>query len=264
MRKRISQASLSRQSRQQDSTSEQTQKIGWMVDNVYTHKEDVAANKAIEFNNRNDGDDNDADDDDCYSKDVTKKMRKKGVRSKQTTPKKTTTKRNKIRRHINTITINHGEGDLLVEGDTDGKESDDDIDFFKEQRYDKTAATNWTTHADGLPGRINHPIPFTGPDELFRVNVSKKELKGMVDAHGDVRFAKISEWMLPTFDTKSFYEFLAARMRNKMVHSIKTNGRTPKYHNPANKKDIAADHITHFYGCQLAGSLRCNLSIKRT
>jgi hypothetical protein len=179
-----------------------------MVDNDYTDKEDFATNKAVEFNNRddNDGDNNDDNngsdddnDDDLYSKVATNKKRKKGTRSKQTTLKKTKSvaaaKRNKKSRHINNTTINHdyiisGEGDLVIEGDANGKDSDLDIDFFRERRYEKTKATNWTMHTNGQPGRVIHPIPFTGPAEFFCPNISEEELKGMVDVHGDVRFSK--------------------------------------------------------------------------
>jgi hypothetical protein len=73
-------------------------KIGWMVDDDYTDKEDFSADKAIELNNwdNNDGNDDDNDngsdddeDDDLYSEVTTNKKRKKGTRSKQTTLKKT-------------------------------------------------------------------------------------------------------------------------------------------------------------------------------
>jgi hypothetical protein len=86
----------------------------------------------------------------------------------------------------------------------------------------------------------------------------------MVDVHVDVRFSKIFEWMLPTFDGDSFYEFLSAKMRNFMLHSIKTKGWTPKYYCPADKKVIVADHVTHFFGCRIARSMRGNPSIERT
>jgi hypothetical protein len=119
-------------------------------------------------------------------------------------------------------------------------------------------------HADGQPGRVIHPILFTGPAEFFRPNISDEELKGMVDVHGNVRFSKIFEWMLPTFDGESFYEFLSVKMRNFMLHSIKTKGWMPKYYCPANKKVIVADHVARFFGCQLALSLRGNLLIKLT
>jgi hypothetical protein len=69
-----------------------------MVDDDYTDKEDLAADEAIEFNNRDDDDGDDNDDDnggdndddyDLYSKVGTNKKRKKETRSKQATLKKT-------------------------------------------------------------------------------------------------------------------------------------------------------------------------------
>ena len=89
-----------------------------MVDDVYTDKEDIAVNEAIEFNNCDNKNDDDADgnNDDAtvnvatrddnnvyvnYSKDVTKKKKKKGKSPKQTTSEKPTTKCSKRRWHIN-------------------------------------------------------------------------------------------------------------------------------------------------------------------
>jgi hypothetical protein len=70
--------------------------------------------------------------------------------------------------------------------------------------------------------------------------------------------------MLPTFEGVSFYEFLLARMRNYMLHSIKDKGWTPMYYCPADGKVISADDVARFFGCQLARSLRGNPSIQQT
>jgi hypothetical protein len=86
----------------------------------------------------------------------------------------------------------------------------------------------------------------------------------MMDAHGDIHFHKIFEWMLPTFEGVSFYEFLSARMLNYMLYSIKDNGWTPLYYPPADGKVISADNVARFFGCQLSRSLRGNPSIQRT
>ncbi len=59
-----------------------------------------------------------------------------------------------------------GKGDAVgKEGDADGYSGQDDKDdsdnnFFKEKRYKKTKAKNWTKHAGRRPGREIHPIPF--------------------------------------------------------------------------------------------------------
>ncbi|KAL3764001.1 hypothetical protein ACHAW5_000040 [Stephanodiscus triporus] len=123
-----------------------------------------------------------------------------------------------------------GEGDVGVEeGDADSENLDDnDMDLFEEKRYEKSKQTNWTMHQDGRPGRVIHPILFTGQAKFFCPNVSNEELKGMIDENGDVRFAKVFEWMLPRFDSKTFFEYLSARMRNFMVHTIKIKGWMPK------------------------------------
>ncbi len=89
-------------------------------------------------------------------------------------------------------------------------------------------------------------------------------MKEMNDEHGNVRFNKIFEWMLPTFDGESFYECLSARMRNYMAHSITSKGWMPCYYCPANGKVIVADYVAHFFGCQIARSLRGNPSISCT
>ena len=117
-----------------------------------------------------------------------------------------------------------GKRDADFEGDADGEDLDNDINLFEEKRYEKSKAKNWTKHENGRPGRKIHPIQFTGPAEFFRPNLSEDKLKTMFDKHGNIRFSKIFEWMLPTFDDVSFYEFLLARMCNCMLHSIQTKG----------------------------------------
>ncbi len=76
----------------------------------------------------------------------------------------------------------------------------------------------------------------------------------MMDENGNIRFHKIFEWMLPPFKGVSFYEFLSARIRNFMLHSIKDKGWTP----------ITVDDVARFFGCQLARSMRGILLIERT
>jgi hypothetical protein len=208
-----------------------------MVDDDYTDKEDdVVDEEAIVFNNRDKDDDDDnkgddsSDDDDHGGDDyievvatTEKKKRKKGKLSMSM-------KRHRSKGTTN-APINHdsvmlsGEGDADFEGDADAEDSDDDIDLFEEKRYEKTKAVNWIKHHEnGQLGRDIRAIPFTGPAEFFQPNLSDDKVKGMMDAHGDIRFHKLFEWMLPTFEGVSFYEFLSARMRNYMLHSIKDKG----------------------------------------
>jgi hypothetical protein len=104
-------------------------------------------------------------------------------------------------RHNNNTSINHdfvisGKGDADIEGDADGKDSDDNVDLFEEKRFEKTNATNWTKHKNGQPGRDIYPISFTGTSEFFPPNITDKEMKEMIDKHSNIRFHKIFEWML--------------------------------------------------------------------
>jgi len=155
-----------------------------------------------------------------------------------------------------------GDADGNFEGDVDGEDSDDDIDLFKEKRYEKTKAEKWTIHENGRPGRDIQAIPFTGPAEFFCPNLTGEELKGMFDVHGNIRFFEIFEWMLPTFGSVSFYEFLSARMHNLMLRNIQTKGWSPLHYQK--ERVICADDVARFFGCQLAWSLRGNPSIKQT
>jgi hypothetical protein len=232
-----------------------------MVDDDYTNKEDAVVDEeeAIEFNNRdhddddgdnegNDGSDDNDDGGDDYIEVVatTEKKRNKGKSSMSR-------KRHKSKGAANTP-INHdsvmlsGDGDADFEGDADAEDSNDDIDLFEEKRYEKTKTKNWMKHENGRPGRYIHPIPFTGLSEFFRPNLSDDKVKGMMDAHGDIRFHKIFEWMLSTFEGVSFYECLSARMRNYMLHSIKDKGWTPLFYRPADGKVISADDVARFFG----------------
>ncbi len=250
-----------------------------MVDNNFTNKEfvDEGDNDVDFFDSRDDAvEDADNANDGLYSKSAPatkrKRKRKKGATTK--TGGKQVAKHNKEKRRHKNTTINP---DSVLSGkcDADGKggdadgysggddEDNSDNDLFEEKRYKKTKAKNWTKHSNGWPGRDIHPIPFGGMTEVFCPKVSDKELKGFIDAHGDIRFSRIYEWMLPLFDGDSFYEFLAARMRNYMLHVIKTKGWVPKYYCPSDEKFIQADKVAHFFGCQLARSLRGNPLIER-
>jgi hypothetical protein len=168
-----------------------------MVNIDYTDNEDVAVDEeAIEFincdnnnqdngndngcNNDDDNDDNNGNDDDngddLHRKVATTKKRKKGVRSKLMTLKKRKSKKtNKHNASINHDFVVSGEGDADVEGDAGSKDSDDDVDLFKEKRYEKTKAKKCTMHNNGQPGREIHLIPFTRTSEFFCPNMSDEE-----------------------------------------------------------------------------------------
>jgi hypothetical protein len=122
-------------------------------------------------------------------------------------------------------------------------------------------------HADGRLGRAVEPIPFGGQKSEFRPKVTTEKLAAMYNGNGDLRFYRIFEWMLPKFgnvDDISFYEYMAARMQNYMLHIISSSDWKPKYFCPAKEKYITAEDVARFFGCQLARSLRGNPSIEWT
>jgi hypothetical protein len=75
-------------------------------------------------------------------------------------------------------------------------------------------------------------IPFGGQKSEFRPKGVSEELVGMYDRNGDLRFHRIFEWMLSKIgnaDDVSFYEYMAARMWNYMLHVISMTHWKPKY-----------------------------------
>ncbi len=73
--------------------------------------------------------------------------------------------------------------------------------------------------------------------------------------------------MLPRFgedEDVDYYDFIAARMRNYMIHIMRTKNFKPKYFNPAINLTIQADHVARFYGCHM-GRMLCGFpSIEET
>ncbi|KAL3765172.1 hypothetical protein ACHAW5_008591 [Stephanodiscus triporus] len=111
-------------------------------------------------------------------------------------------------------------------------------------------AKDWVMHASG-GGRTINPVPYTGEAELFGVKLAEGDLEKMRDAHGVIRYHLVFEWLLPTFSEEGFYEFVAGRMRNYMIHIMKDELFRPSYFDPMDEKYIQADHVARFFGCQL-------------
>ena len=61
---------------------------------------------------------------------------------------------------------------------------------------------------------------------------------------------------MPDIDGDSYYGWLAARMRNYMIHLIRTAGYTPRYYDPASGKEILAHHVARYFGVETARMLR--------
>lgn len=75
------------------------------------------------------------------------------------------------------------------------------------------------------------PIPWTGRDSVARVNITPVKLGSLKDEHDHICFWKVTEWSLPTVDNQKYFEFLAAQIRNYMVHIIRRW--KPKLFDPA-------------------------------
>ena len=174
----------------------------------------------------------------------------------------------RVRQRNRPIPENSLESESESEGDDNGEEEDEENDAI----YQRTDPADWKKIGGRNPGRDVEPIPFTGETELFTVNISEEELESLKDINGDIRYSKVFEWLLPRYGEDgevSFWEFLAARMRNYMIHIMRTKGYKPKYYNPTpveecNKVTIDADHVARFFGCQMARMLRGFPSIEET
>ena len=93
-----------------------------------------------------------------------------------------------------------------------------------------TDPKDWKKIPEGKSGRKVSPIEYTPrPEdaafrsdadptgELFDVKITAEEVEAMKDKNGDIWFEKVAGHLLPTFDNKTYWEFIAARMRNLYV-----------------------------------------------
>ncbi len=128
----------------------------------------------------------------------------------------------------------------------------------------KTNAKTWTKHVNDQPGRVIHPIVFTGPAELFCLNIFDKEIKEMIDVHGNVCFSKIFEWMLPMFDCDSFYVFFWQGCATLCCTASKTKGGSQSTIILSTRRSSLLTVLHTYFGCQLVQSLRGNPSIDST
>jgi len=100
--------------------------------------------------------------------------------------------------------------------------------------------------------------------EEFAVNITEEELASIKDENGDTRFYKVVEWLFPKFDSQTFREWLAARMRNYMLYLINTTDWNPQYYDPSKDSIVLADYVVRFFSCQSARMLCGSPSIKKT
>jgi len=111
---------------------------------------------------------------------------------------------------------------VYEEEDDDSKEEDCEI-------YRLTAKEDWKKVGGRTRARTVDPIPFTSDNEEFTVNISDEELERLKDDSDNIRFYKVFQWLLPKYGDKSFWKFLAARMRNYMIHIMRSDGFKPLY-----------------------------------
>ena len=96
------------------------------------------------------------------------------------------------------------------EGDNNSKDEDCII-------YQLIDKRDWRKVGGRTRTMIIKPIPFTGNNEEFPRNISNKQLEGLIDYSGNLRFSKVFQWLLPKYKDKSFWEFLAAQPRRETV-----------------------------------------------
>ena len=95
-------------------------------------------------------------------------------------------------------------------GDDD---ADNDADDTEEPNiYTRTDPSEWEYCGKLGKGRIIKPIPYTGVDELFSINITEEELESLKDSVGNIQFHKIAEWGLPRFGEQSMFSWMAARI----------------------------------------------------
>ena len=140
----------------------------------------------------------------------------------------------------------------------DEEEDDNDSEEEDYEIYRLTDKNDWRKVGGRTRARNVAPIPFTGDKEEFTVKISDEELEDLRDDSGDIRFYKVFQWLLPKYDDQSFWEFLAARMRNYMIHLMRSDGYKPRYYSPGPGKNrvITADHVARFFGCHMGRMLR--------
>lgn len=133
--------------------------------------------------------------------------------------------------------------------------------------YKLTKPEEWVK-VDGSNARQIEPVPFEGDNELFTPKITSDELESLKDSAGDIRFESVFEWMLPKFTVgnteQTYFQFIAARMRNYMLHIISTKGFKPKFYNPSKGVVIQDHHVARFFGVHLARMIAGFPSIDNT
>eukprot|EP00956_Cyclotella_meneghiniana_P038739 scaffold159386_cov22-Cyclotella_meneghiniana.AAC.1 len=120
------------------------------------------------------------------------------------------------------------------------------------RKYIRTDPKAWKKIGSLVIARTIEPVPFEGENTLFTPKFTDEELASMKDASGDIRVEKVFEMLLPRFGEQTYFEFIAARMRNYMLHIVANKNYKPKFYKPALGKKIEADHVARFYGVHMS------------
>ena len=70
--------------------------------------------------------------------------------------------------------------------------------------YTKTNAKDWNCMKNGRGGRNFDSIPYTC-NEDFSIKITNEEVEHLKDENGDIRFHKVMDWCIPTFDGESYW-----------------------------------------------------------
>jgi hypothetical protein len=99
--------------------------------------------------------------------------------------------------------------------------------------YRRSDEEDWERVTGNTMARQIDPVPFTGSHQEFTPKITPEELESMKDSSGDIRYESVFQWMLPKFTSEAgeqtYFEFIAARMRNYMLHIIAKHSYKPKY-----------------------------------
>jgi hypothetical protein len=78
----------------------------------------------------------------------------------------------------------------------------------------------------------------------------------MKDSSGYIRYESVFQWMLPKFTSDAgeqmYFEFIAERMRNYMLHIIATHLFKLKYYSLSKCHTIQATDVARFYSVHMA------------
>ena len=113
---------------------------------------------------------------------------------------------------------------------------------------------------------VKSAMMFAAPFQTeYAVDINNNQIHQLKDQDGDIRFHKVFDWLLPKYeDDVGFYEFIAGRMRNYMIHIMRSKAFTPRFFDPPAGIVITGDNVARFFGCQMGRMLRGFPSINAT